>query len=753
MSLSDPDQDQGLSTDPDDGSEQQDSDDDDEGEEEEDQQFSAPAPPPAPPAPLQPVSGGGDNSVPSPSSAAADPAAAASGGSEPTPGPPPVPVLRGTLSNGPTGLCMLRGVWTMSETDTVSSAFEFVKRPGEVAPPSLPQPSDAPSDSASASAPTVHRAGDAATGPPNGLYDGFFMMKRLHAPEVKVLELGAVFTFRPLGAGEAVELPAACTRPQPGDWYFMGGGSNEFGVFELRGRYCPSTGEVVVGKVYTAPSLVATPVPGGKKGGKHASKGPSKRPAQPRPAATPKPRAPRPPAVPPTPRTASSSAAAAEAAEALQREQRKRNIPTHLREVFAPGKHTGPFVTCAKILDALMAHQFAYPFLVPVDPVALNIPDYPRVIKRPMDLGTVKHKLDHGAYMTHEEFAEDTRTTFLNAMAYNAPSTDVYGMADRLRKKFEEQWRLFGRLMDKEANELKHNAATAAAAGASNGGGGGGGGSARQSAGGNAHVAADDSDDEEHDGGAATKKGSGGVRVKSEGKSGAKAAAGAAGPGRKRVRPPADSKRASAASAPAPVPAAAPVVYVERGMGVSNSDVAELKSELQALRMQLRMMAAMTANVQMAAAAPVRLGELTYEEKRDLSMRINQLDGDKLAKVVQIIAERMPLGSHSASEDIEIDIDALEVDTLRRLQDFVKASLPKPKRAAAPAKTKGELLRALAQDSEANKMRLQAMEKQPGAGGMSHSGASTRPVGGYGSDSDSDSDADVRPPPPPGARF
>lgn len=73
-------------------------------------------------------------------------------------------------------------------------------------------------------------------------------------------------------------------------------------------------------------------------------------------------------------------------------------------------------------------------------------------------------------------------------------------------------------------------------------------------------------------------------------------------------------------------------------------------------------------------SAGVKMGELTFDEKRELSTRINQLDADKLARVVQIIAERMPLGSHSTSEDIEIDIDSLDVVTLRKLQDFVKVS-------------------------------------------------------------------------------
>lgn len=52
--------------------------------------------------------------------------------------------------------------------------------------------------------------------------------------------------------------------------------------------------------------------------------------------------------------------------------------------------------------------------------------------------GTIKHKLDNGAYGSHDEFADDVRTTFANAMLYNAPLSEIYGLADRLNKRFEE---------------------------------------------------------------------------------------------------------------------------------------------------------------------------------------------------------------------------------------------------------------------------------------------------------------------------
>jgi len=53
-----------------------------------------------------------------------------------------------------------------------------------------------------------------------------------------------------------------------------------------------------------------------------------------------------------------------------------------------------------------MCKNTSAPFNQPVDPVALNIPDYPIVIKNPMDLGTVRNKLRANAYPTILDFAE-----------------------------------------------------------------------------------------------------------------------------------------------------------------------------------------------------------------------------------------------------------------------------------------------------------------------------------------------------------
>lgn len=86
------------------------------------------------------------------------------------------------------------------------------------------------------------------------------------------------------------------------------------------------------------------------------------------------------------------------------------------------------------ILDKLKKKENSWPFLEPVDPVALNIPDYFDIIKHPMDLGTVQAKLDSGKYNNPIEALKDIQLIWRNAMTYNEPSSLVYKYAKEMGK-------------------------------------------------------------------------------------------------------------------------------------------------------------------------------------------------------------------------------------------------------------------------------------------------------------------------------
>lgn len=96
--------------------------------------------------------------------------------------------------------------------------------------------------------------------------------------------------------------------------------------------------------------------------------------------------------------------------------------------------------SCNNLITRLMRHKFAWVFNKPVDAKALGLHDYHYIIRNPMDLGTIKSKLAKNRYRSPNEFAEDVRLTFRNAMTYNPPGHDVYVMAEELWYIFEDKW-------------------------------------------------------------------------------------------------------------------------------------------------------------------------------------------------------------------------------------------------------------------------------------------------------------------------
>lgn len=95
----------------------------------------------------------------------------------------------------------------------------------------------------------------------------------------------------------------------------------------------------------------------------------------------------------------------------------------------------------SKLVKTLMREKDAGPFKVPVDVVALRIPDYPRIIRHPMDLGTIDRWLsEEPCVYTHpHQVINDVRMVFRNCYTYNAATTVIWKMAESLSRKFEEQ--------------------------------------------------------------------------------------------------------------------------------------------------------------------------------------------------------------------------------------------------------------------------------------------------------------------------
>ena len=91
---------------------------------------------------------------------------------------------------------------------------------------------------------------------------------------------------------------------------------------------------------------------------------------------------------------------------------------------------------CGDVLKNLQQHAHGWVFNSPVNPVELGLLDYFEVVKRPMDLGTIKKRMENGCCNSLEAFYADVNLTFENAMLYNPESSVVYNMAKEMKDKF-----------------------------------------------------------------------------------------------------------------------------------------------------------------------------------------------------------------------------------------------------------------------------------------------------------------------------
>mmetsp|Transcript_3150 Transcript_3150/g.3499 ORF Transcript_3150/g.3499 Transcript_3150/m.3499 type:complete len:170 (+) Transcript_3150:20-529(+) len=106
---------------------------------------------------------------------------------------------------------------------------------------------------------------------------------------------------------------------------------------------------------------------------------------------------------------------------------------------------------CLRVVKALMKHKYGWPFNKPVDPAALAIPDYFDVIKHPMDLGTIKGRLDENKYQTVEEFHSDVMLVWSNALTFNQAGSHICIMTEELKQLYIKKWDTLQKKWSKQA--------------------------------------------------------------------------------------------------------------------------------------------------------------------------------------------------------------------------------------------------------------------------------------------------------------
>jgi hypothetical protein len=91
-------------------------------------------------------------------------------------------------------------------------------------------------------------------------------------------------------------------------------------------------------------------------------------------------------------------------------------------------------------------------FNKPVDAIALGIPEYSDIIKQPMDLGTIRSRLQRGLYESAAAVIADVNLVFSNAFLFNPSESVVHQSASILKAEFESEMLSIN---DKCAKELE----------------------------------------------------------------------------------------------------------------------------------------------------------------------------------------------------------------------------------------------------------------------------------------------------------
>ncbi|XP_055932434.1 bromodomain-containing protein 3-like isoform X2 [Argiope bruennichi] len=382
------------------------------------------------------------------------------------------------------------------------------------------------------------------------------------------------------------------------------------------------------------------------------------------------------------------------------------------------GRLTEQLKYCGTVLKELFAKKhagYAWPFYKPVDAKMLHLPDYHQVIKHPMDLGTIKRKLDNHEYKNPDEFASDVRLIFTNCYKYNPPDHEVVAMARKLQDVFEMK---YAKMPDEPpVSDVNMNSEKTEDSAQSM--------SSDLSSDSSSGSGSEDSEEEREKRLKALQEQlkkvteqisvlAAETRKKDKKK-------------KKRKRKERDeSKEIKVDDLPPiepPMTAAPPAAQPKPTKATKKTSAGKVPNANNKTPNQNKRQRPNNKSSKRNKPLPSFDSEdednakpMSYDEKRQLSLDINKLPGDKLGRVVHIIQSREPSLRDSNPDEIEIDFETLKPSTLRELESYVASCLRKKPRkpytkSKAAGKSKEEHMREKKQELE---KRLQDVSGQLG---------------------------------------
>mmetsp|Transcript_1861 Transcript_1861/g.3250 ORF Transcript_1861/g.3250 Transcript_1861/m.3250 type:complete len:704 (-) Transcript_1861:114-2225(-) len=360
-------------------------------------------------------------------------------------------------------------------------------------------------------------------------------------------------------------------------------------------------------------------------------------------------------------------------------------------KIKLPYAHTKRFSFCTRLVKEFLKIKEVLPFRAPVNEMwpAEAIPGYFDLVARPMDFRTITEQLANGTYtrpgtgaFDTERFAFDFRQVFKNAMLYNRPEDKLFQDAAMLLHKFEARF-----------SELPVDDPMPPPGGAVSSGGVVSGGALSVHSGGSiehkpsrgrppATAAASPGPSKKKpvlDRRAST--GNIGIPVNPRSKKladpdfGATAGASSAGKkpsgtGRGRGRP----KGSGVAPAESAGGAAAATNEFEH---------LNLNDALKKLSILKRQRMTMAADYPLSSATLKQSAlyhlAMTYDEKKRLSDNVSKLKEPQIVKLLEIIKKHTNSQFTNSDGEVELDVDALDTNTLREMEAFVNSCVHRRK--------------------------------------------------------------------------
>ncbi|XP_051960949.1 bromodomain-containing protein 3-like isoform X2 [Xyrauchen texanus] len=342
---------------------------------------------------------------------------------------------------------------------------------------------------------------------------------------------------------------------------------------------------------------------------------------------------------------------------------------------------------CDVILKEMLSKKhaaYAWPFYKPVDAEALELHDYHEIIKHPMDLSTVKKKIDSREYQDAQIFATDVRLMFSNCYKYNPPDHEVVAMARKLQDVFEMR---FAKMPDEPVEVLGVGGAGVVSKS-----------TVTSESSGNSTSDSSDSEEERATRLAELQEQVGAEQcISLEHPNGSRQGI-KNGCTKNNQLKAVHEQLAALSQAPVSKPKKKKEKEKDKDKKRKENKHNKSKQEEKGKPGQLVKPAqqkkgpARKANSTVPGNRQPKKGgrgyesdeemslPMTYDEKRQLSLDINRLPGEKLGRVVHIIQSREPSLRDSNPDEIEIDFETLKPSTLRELERYVKSCLQKKQR-------------------------------------------------------------------------